>query len=95
MNYYDFVIRAGLFYEKFTATPFTGEVNEGRARGSFKNGKHEGSWEFYMINGQIWKKGDYKNGKTDGYRVHYNVEGTATVIKRRTGTFKNGVKGSD
>ena len=40
---YDLVVRAGLFYEKFTATPFSREVDEGRARGSFKNGKHEGS----------------------------------------------------
>ena len=25
----DLVIRAGLYYEKFTATPFTGKVDEG------------------------------------------------------------------
>ncbi len=39
----DLVIRAGLYYEKFTATPFTGELDEGLQRGSIKNVKREGS----------------------------------------------------
>ena len=43
----DLVERAGLWYEEFSSTPFTGEV-DGLYRGSFKNGKKEGSWEFYF-----------------------------------------------
>ena len=58
----DLVFRAGLYYEKFNATPFTGEVDEGLLRGSFKNGKREGSWESYWANGQLHYKGAYKNG---------------------------------
>ena len=38
----DLVIRAGFYYEKFTATPFTDEVDEGLYRGSLRNGKREG-----------------------------------------------------
>ena len=45
----DLVIRAGLYYKKFTATPFTGEV-EGLDQGKFKQGKKEGSWECYFEN---------------------------------------------
>ena len=41
----DLVMRAGLYYKKFTATPFTGEVDEGLYRGSFTHGMREGSWE--------------------------------------------------
>ena len=58
----DLITRAGLYYEKFTATPFTGEVDEGLITGSIKNVKREGSWEGYWANGQLMRKGNYKNG---------------------------------
>ena len=89
----DLVIRAGLLYEKFTATPFTGEVDEGLYRGSIKNGKMEGSWKGYSDNGQLFWKGNYKNGKIEGYWEQYNTDGT--LWKEHTGTYKNGVKVSD
>ena len=38
----DLVIRAGFYYEKFTATPFTDKFDEGLYRGSLRNGKREG-----------------------------------------------------
>ena len=50
--YEDLVKRAGLYYEKFTSTPFTGEVDEELIRDSIKNGKREGSFESYYDNGQ-------------------------------------------
>ena len=60
----DLVIRAGLKYEKFTATPFTGEVDEGLYRGSLRNGKREGSWETYKSDGTVDEEGTgtFKNG---------------------------------
>tara|TARA_B110000971_G_scaffold141032_1_gene144178 strand:+ start:1594 stop:2010 length:417 start_codon:yes stop_codon:yes gene_type:complete len=67
----DLVIRAGLYYEKFTATPFTGELDEGQHRGSIKNGKKEGSWVIYHDNGQLQSKGNYKNGDRVGFREEY------------------------
>ena len=88
----DLVKRAGLYYEKFTATPFTGEV-EGRWRGSMKNGKPEGSWETYWDNGQLSLKGNYKNGKRKGSWESYHEDGS--VKEKYTGTYKNGVKVSD
>ena len=66
LSYGDLVKRSGLFYEKFTATPFTGEVDEGQARGSIKNGKMEGYWHYYYENGQLASKGNFVNGKSNG-----------------------------
>jgi len=88
----DLVRRAGLYYEKFTATPFTGEVDEGQEKGSFKNGKREGSWEHYWDNGQLFSMGDYKNGKREGFWVYYDK---GVVFELWTGTYKNDVRVSD
>ena len=54
----------GLAYQKFTSTPFTGKLNRGLQRGSFKNGKKEGYWEYYNQDGSLEKNrtGTYKNG---------------------------------
>lgn len=83
----DLVKRDGLWYQKFTATPFTGEV-EGRWRGSIKNGKQEGSWEDYWPNGQLAMKGDYKNGKLDGSYESYSSSGQLLF----KGNHKNGMR---
>ena len=56
----------GLFFKKFTETPFTGKVIGGEKQGSIKDGKKEGSWVEYYENGLIHWKGNYKDGKEDG-----------------------------
>ena len=66
----DLVRRNGLYYQKFTDVPFTGEV-EGKWKGSIKNGLKEGTWVTYYDNGQLWGKGDYKNGDEEGTWVEY------------------------
>ncbi|MDA7809165.1 toxin-antitoxin system YwqK family antitoxin [bacterium] len=78
----------GLTYQKFTSTPFTGKLNEGLQRGSFKNGKKEGSWEEYRENGLLFKKGTYKNGKKEGSWEEYRENG----LLFKKGTYKNGKK---
>ena len=55
----------GLFFKKFTETPFTGKVT-GNSKGSFKDGLREGSWVVFFENGQLNWKGNYKDGKRDG-----------------------------
>ena len=89
----DLVQREGLYYQKFTDVPFTGEVDEGREQGVFKNGVKNGSQFGYNENGQLEYKGHYKNGKPEGYWVGYDV--TGTFSKEFSGTYKNGVKVSD
>ena len=53
------VVRDGLYYEKFTDVPFTGEVT-GTQIGKISKGKREGEWLSYRVNGQLWVKENYK-----------------------------------
>ena len=93
------VEREGLYYKKFSDTPFTGKFIKYRVngqlwrKGSYKNGKREGEWVFYHDNGQLWSKGSYKNGELEGEWVDYRKDGT--VNRYLSGTFKNGKKISD
>ena len=66
----DLVVRDGLYYKKFTDTPFTGKVS-GNEQGKMKNGKKEGAWVTYHPNGQLELKGSYKNGEYEGDWVSY------------------------
>jgi hypothetical protein len=47
----DLVLREsdGLHFKKFTDVLFTGKVT-GQEQGSFKDGKEDGSWQFYYDN---------------------------------------------
>ena len=83
----DLVEREGVYFQKFTDVPFTGEIKEGLQRGSFKNGKRERGWEFYYDNGQLFSKGNYENSKKEGFWKSYKVDGT--VWYWVTGTYKN------
>ena len=58
----DLVERNGLYYKKFSDTPFTGKIT-GKYQGSYKNGKRDGEWVGYHYDGQLTSKGNYKNGK--------------------------------
>ena len=61
----DLVERDGLYYEKFTDIPFTGEVT-GAEQGSFKDGNKDDGWVGYHENGQLYYKGDFKSGNFEG-----------------------------
>jgi len=83
----DLVKREGLYYEKFTDVPFSGEVT-GSEQGSFKNGKLDGVWVIYRKNGQLAMKGNYENGKLEGAFVGYWDNGQL----RSKGNYKDGKK---
>jgi antitoxin component YwqK of YwqJK toxin-antitoxin module len=70
----DLVQRDGLTYQKFTSTPFSGEV-EGIWSGSYKKGKREGYWYIYYPTGVLLSKGHYKNGKKFGTWETYHDNG--------------------
>ena len=82
----DLVERDGLYYEKFTDVPFTGEVT-GEEQGSFESGVKDNSWLWYWSTGQLAKKGSYKNGKWDGAWVTYYQSGKLWS----KGNYKNDV----
>ena len=70
----DLVKRDGLYYKKFTVVPFTGNIT-GRTQGTIRDGKEEGSWVGYYINGQLWTKKTYKDGKLEGPYLEYSKNG--------------------
>ena len=89
----DLVERKGVYYEKFSDVPFTGQINEGLVRGSIKSGRRIDDWIMFWPNGQLAGKGYFKNGEREGYWELYKSDGT--LWKEFTGTYKNGVKVND
>ena len=81
----DLVERAGVYYEKFSDVPFTGEVN-GRWQGSMKDGKKDGSFKIYHPNGQLMSKQDFRAGKENGSFVAYHSNGQLWMKHQ----YKNG-----
>ena len=82
----DLVQREGLYYQKFTDVPFTGEIDEGLERGELKNGNQEGQWVRYHENGQLFYKVEYKNGEREGPWVVYHKNGQLEI----EGNYRNG-----
>jgi len=87
VNFDDLVKREGIYYQKFSDVPFTGEVT-GKKEGSLKDGKEEGAWVEYWNTGRLLGKGNYKNGSWDGYWVYYWDNGQLW----QKGIFKDGLK---
>ena len=85
----DLVERDGLYYEKFTDVPFTGEVT-GVEQGSFKSGKKEGAWVKYDYAGQLFSKGHYKKGKREGTWAYYCPNGQLWLKGNRKSGYKEG-----
>ena len=67
----DLVLQDGLFYMRASDTPFTGELDDRRTKGSIKNGKQEGAWVAYWPNGALSSKGNYSKGKQEGAWVYH------------------------
>ena len=56
------------------------------SKGSYRNDKMEGLWEYYDVNGNLMSKGLYKNGVRDGIWEFYDEDGS---LKER-GLYENG-----
>jgi len=78
-------IREGFYYKKFSDVPFSGEVT-GLSKGTFKNGKVDGTWIGYYDNDQLNYKTTFKKLKMEGASVHYHKNGQLWS----KGNFKNG-----
>ena len=81
----DLVVREGLYYEKFTNVPFTGEIDEGWERGPIKKGKPHGYWEYYDQDGQLLAKFHLSKGKREGSYVSFHSDGNVW----RQGNYKD------
>ena len=53
----------GLWCNRFTGIPFTGEITGKPCHGRMKDGVKDGEWVYYHDNGQLEEKGSYKNGE--------------------------------
>ena len=85
VDWKDLVKRDGLWYEKFTNEPFTGN-STGLKQGKVKGGKKDGEWFYYLDNGQLHLKNTYKDGKLHGERLRYYDNGKLY----RKGNYKDG-----
>ena len=71
------VKRDGIFYRKFSNTPFSGHIESyhpnGQLKiiGKFTDGKKIGNWVEYYISGNKKSEGHFANGKKDGAWVYY------------------------
>tara|TARA_Y100000589_G_scaffold176605_1_gene167434 strand:- start:59 stop:400 length:342 start_codon:yes stop_codon:yes gene_type:complete len=70
----DLVERGGLFYEKFSNEPFTGNLI-GRIQGKIKNGNMDGDIFVYWSDGQLALKYHFLDGKLHGEWLAYNKKG--------------------
>lgn len=70
------VLSDGLFYERSSNTPYSGELNDKRSQGMIVNGKQDGPWVAYWKNGQISSKGNYRNGEQEGLWIYYYDNGS-------------------
>ena len=73
-TYDNLVKRNGLYYEKFSDTPFTGKI-QGLWQGTIKNGKRNGIWHRYYEQGQLWWKCNFKDGLREGQCIDYFING--------------------
>ena len=74
VDWNDLIKRDGLWYEKFTNEPFTGN-STGLKQGKVKDGKKDGEWLEYHENGQLKIKRNYKDGKLEGESLWYHKNG--------------------
>ena len=86
----DLIKKNGIYYKKLSEVPFTGKI-AGKEQGIIKNGKREGFWVNYHINGQLKSKGNFKNSKKEGSWVSYYDNGSLNYKVY----FKNGKKIND
>ena len=88
--YKGLVERDGLYFEKFSDIPYTGDYS-GPLKletGSFVNGKKHGLWVRYYQNGQLRYKGEYLDGKRSGNWVFRYETGDLMF----EGGFMEGIK---
>ena len=83
----DLIQRNGVWYEKFSNKPFTGEArNWGKFSGNYyvslyKNGNRDGRWLVYYDNGKLRFMNDYKDGIRDGLSESYDTNGL-TILRK-------------
>ncbi|MEL0138268.1 MAG: hypothetical protein VW806_12415 [Halieaceae bacterium] len=87
----DLVKREGLYYKKFTDTPFTGLVDEGKTQGEFQKGVRNGTQWFYTEDGTLHEKYEMRNGSHHGLYVRYHSNGALETKGQYYRGLKQGI----
>ena len=88
------LVRDGITYHQDTNEPITGIVEEFYENGQlkvrqyYKDGKVDGWWESYHINGQVRGSGSVIEGNQDGVYVWFDSNGVPFMTR----LYKNGVE---
>ena len=87
--------RDGIYFKKFSTTPFTGSVEDWKKNGQLKgigklvNGRKEGIWKhWHEETGNLWLKIEWENNYINGDLEHYDYGGLLCDVK----TFKMGIE---
>ena len=80
----DLVVRDGIYYEKFSTSPFTGRIY-GLETGWFYDGKKNGEWTEWYSGGQLERKGLYKHGEKTGEWLFWYENGQLYMV----GSYQN------
>lgn len=65
----------GITISKKTKSPFTGMVKKQKDREFYKNGKPNGKWLYFYINGNLKSIENWKDGKLHGKYILYSSNG--------------------
>ena len=84
VHFDELVERNGIFYKRFTDTPYTGEVGDIFENGKLRDGLKEGFWRWYDGDGSLMEKEHFRKGKLHGRSEYYYD--TGMFIK----TYKDG-----
>ena len=76
----DLLKKEGIFYEKFSDTPFTGKIT-GLLEGKFKKGMKYGEFIKYYSDGKILSKINYFENRLDGSWIEYYRNGN--LLKKK------------
>ena len=85
LNYSELDYYNGLYYHPVSSVPYTGKTL-GLVRSQIVDGKYNGPYEQYFINGKLRTKGQYKFGKRQGLWISYHPNGQL----HSKGLFENG-----
>ena len=58
-----------------------------KLKGKVKDGKRDGKWTWWYLNGQIWTETNYKDGKKDGKWTIWHENGQIRI----EANYKDGV----
>ncbi|MBT3944869.1 MAG: hypothetical protein HOF42_00420 [Candidatus Marinimicrobia bacterium] len=67
------------------------EMGEVRLKGNITDGKWDGIFTFYNMDGSVWSVGNYSEGKKHGDFIYYGIGNKNIYSKKKLEIYKNGI----